>query len=507
MGEKPSYLANYRYSFTGILAALGADFGDDQIAFQDLSVHISLPTAKAGRFSVFGVGGINSTRSYALGDSAQVAEDKQRFDIEFLSKMGAAGITHVLPVGKKSVWRTVGVLSALDHHRTSNPVWMLPGVEGWSEDLFVERKIALSSIFTTKISARNRLRAGIQASREFSDFTSYFTSHSVLYSTTGTVAGWLLQPFVDWHAHLSQKFEISAGFQVSHFTYSPIDIVPEPRLALSFMPDARRRISLSYGLLSQTNIPQLYFSPTPIKEGLGLIKSHHLVAGYRQELAPSLLLNAELYYQHLFNVPVAENPGSTFSVLNLTEAYRLWDYVIQETGTGRNFGLDLSLQKFILDRYYFIAGGSLYRSLYTADDGVERPTRFDGRYLLNLTGGREFSKQKNNKVVVRGVNAHFLWMGGFRTAPIDVAKTISRGYTVYDESDGFPLKQKDYIRLDLRFYQKWNRAGRNTILSIDIQNVLNRKNAGFAYYDFVKDAVVEKRQLGLLPILSWRMEF
>ena len=505
--ERASYLANYRYSFTGILAALGADFGDDQIAFQDLSVHISLPTAKAGRFSVFGVGGINSTRSYALEDSTQVAEDKQRFDIGFLSKMGAAGVTHVLPIGKKSVLRTVGVLSALDHHRTSNPVWEISGTEGWSEDLFVERKMALSSIFTTKISARHRLRVGIQASREFADFTSYYTSHFGLFSSTGKVAGWLFQPFADWHAHFSQKLELSAGLHLTHFTYSPTDISPEPRIALGFSPDARKRISLSYGLLSQTNIPQLYFSPTPIKEGLGLIKSHHLVLGYRQELAPSLILNAELYYQRLFDVPVAENPGSTFSVLNLTEAYRLWNFVIQETGAGRNFGLDLSVQKFLLDRYYFIAGGSLYRSLYTADDGIERSTRFDGRYLLNLTGGREFSKQKKNKVVVRGVNAHFLWLGGFRAAPVDLAKTLDRGYTVYDESDGFPLKQEDYIRLDLRFYQKWNRAGRNSTLSIDIQNVLNRKNAGFAYYDFVKDEVVDKRQLGLLPILSWRVEF
>ncbi|MBK8492882.1 MAG: TonB-dependent receptor [Saprospirales bacterium] len=505
--DKASYMANYRYSFTGLLAALGADFGDDQIAFQDLSVHISLPTAKAGRFSVFGVGGINSTRSYSLADQADVTEDKQRFDIEFLSKMGAAGLTHVLPMGKKSVWRSVGIVSALDHHRTSNPVWDLPDVAGWSEDLFTERKIALSSIFTTKLNARNRLRAGVQASQEFADFTSYFTSNVGLITWTGTVRGWLLQPFVDWHTHLSSKLELTTGLQVTHFTYSPTDISPEPRLALSFSPNTRNRISLSYSLLSQTHIPQLYDAPTPIKEGLGLMKSHHLVAAYRQELAPMLILTAELYYQHLFNVPVAENPGSTFSVLNLTEAYRLGNYVIQETGTGRNFGLDLSLQKFILDRYYFIAAGSLYRSLYTANDGVERPTRFDGRYLLNLTGGREFSKQKKEKVVIRGINAHFLWMGGFRAAPVDVAGSLDRGYTLYDESDGFPLVQADYLRLDLRFYLKWNRAGRNSTLSLDIQNVLNRKNVGFDYYDFVKNEVVTKRQLGLLPIVSWRVEF
>ncbi|MBK9014149.1 MAG: hypothetical protein IPM82_08665, partial [Saprospiraceae bacterium] len=60
---------------------------------------------------------------------------------------------------------------------------------------------------------------------------------------------------------------------------------------------------------------------------------------------------------------------------------------------------------------------------------------------------------------------------------------------------------------DLRLYKKWNKTGKNSMLSLDIQNITSRKNAQYHYYDSVQDKVLLKRQLGLIPILTWRGEF
>jgi hypothetical protein len=505
IAKEASYMANYRYSFTGLLSALGLDFGGEAIAFQDLSVHFSLPTQKAGQFSLFGMGGKNSTIFRAPENQNEILEDKQRFDIDFLSQMGAGGLTHVIPVGKNSVLRSVAVLSALEHDRTADLVWMVPEKQDWDGDLYRESKLALSSIFSSKISPRHRLRAGVQASREHASL-DYFgrVRYNFVNSGEGYFRGWLLQPFADWQATLAKGLDMTAGLQVSHLTYFSGETLPESRLALSYSPGKRTRLSVSYALLSQIAMPQVYFASAYAP---GLTRSHHFGAAYRRELRPSLVFQAEAYYQQLLNVPVDTLPGSAFSALNATEVIRVWDYRFADTGSGRNYGLDLSLQQFILDKYYFIAAASLYRSLYTASDGRERPTRFDGRYLLNLTGGREFTKQKAKKVVVRGINAHLLWMGGYRGAPVDVARSVAMGYTVYDESNGYPIRQEDYFRIDLRFYQKWNRAGRNSTLSVDLQNVTGRENFAFEYYDFVQQKVQVKRQLGLIPIASWRLEF
>jgi hypothetical protein len=54
---------------------------------------------------------------------------------------------------------------------------------------------------------------------------------------------------------------------------------------------------------------------------------------------------------------------------------------------------------------------------------------------------------------------------------------------------------------------KWNKTGRNSMLFLDIQNVTSRKNPQYNYYDSVQGRVLTKEQLGLIPILSWRVEF
>ncbi|NJN33705.1 MAG: hypothetical protein HC817_05055 [Saprospiraceae bacterium] len=51
--SKASYLVNARYSFTGLLGAMGIDFGGEVIDFQDFSVHLNFPTKRAGDFFFF----------------------------------------------------------------------------------------------------------------------------------------------------------------------------------------------------------------------------------------------------------------------------------------------------------------------------------------------------------------------------------------------------------------------------------------------------------------------
>lgn len=501
--ETPSYLVNYRYSFTGLLSALGADFGDEATAFQDLSFHVALPSQKTGRFSVFGLGGKSSNVFTSPEDTTSIREDKQRFNIDFKSKMGAVGLTHLLPLGKNSVLRSVVAVSALDHERKADLVWRVPAPVRWAEDGQTESRTALSSVFSTKINARNRFRMGLQASQESLDLRSFFN----MTAFSAKVNGLLLQPFADWQTQISPKLNLTLGLRLSYFTGGSDEVVPEPRMVFSYSPDARRRWSLAYNLLSQLQYPELYAAENQGGRVSGFIKSHHLVAGFRQIWNKSLIFNVEIYYQHLFDVLISDDPALPVSTLNLIENFQLSGYKLIDEGKGRNHGLDLSLQKFILEKYYFIIASSFYRSLYTGTDGVERSSRFDGRYMLNLTGGREFFKIKAEKTLIRGLNAHFFWSGGFRVSPVDVQQSMNQGRTVYDELQPFSQKLEDYFRLDLRFYLKWNKTGRNSTLSIDIQNITNRKNIQYYYYDSLKAEVVSKTQLGLIPILSWRVEF
>jgi hypothetical protein len=514
-GEKASFLANYRYSFTGLLTALGADFGDEETAFQDVSFHVSLPSKKAGDFSVFGLYGNSSTVFGPPQDSALITEEKERFDIDFQSFMWAVGATHQLPVGKNAIWKTALAISALQHERTADLVEKQVQPLPWERDVLEESKMAFSSIFSQKINKHSRWDLGLQASYEDALFNSFFSTASAVFRDSGNVDGWLLQPFLDGHFSLLPKLNLTLGLHFSHFSFSKNSYSWEPRAALVFSPNNGQRISLAYGLHSQMQMPQLY----AYEAGLGFTKSHHLVAGFRQVLHNSLVFNGEIYFQSLFDVPVSMPPGSAFSALNLTDFSLAYlsnssDALmpLAQAGKGRNYGLDLSLQKFFSGRYYFLFSTSLYRSEFADADGQWHSTRFDGRYIFNLTGGREFVKQKTTKkglekVVVKGLNARAVWYGGFRETPIDLAASEALGRTVYLADGIFSQKQEDYYRIDLRLYIKWDVTGRNSTLSLDLQNVTSHKNAQYSYYDTVQDKVLVKRQLGLIPILSWRIEF
>jgi len=64
-----------------------------------------------------------------------------------------------------------------------------------------------------------------------------------------------------------------------------------------------------------------------------------------------------------------------------------------------------------------------------------------------------------------------------------------------------------FFRVDLRWYVKRNKPGKVSTFSIDIQNLTNAQNVAFSYYDVLQGTLVEKYQLGIIPLLSWRLEF
>jgi len=59
-------------------------------------------------------------------------------------------------------------------------------------------------------------------------------------------------------------------------------------------------------------------------------------------------------------------------------------------GTGENYGLEFTLERFFSKGYYVLGTASLFQSTYKGSDGIERSTAFNGQYVLNLLGGKEF---------------------------------------------------------------------------------------------------------------------
>jgi outer membrane receptor protein involved in Fe transport len=227
------------------------------------------------------------------------------------------------------------------------------------------------------------------------------------------------------------------------------------------------------------------------------------VISHQYRLGRNLRLKTEAYYQHLFNVPVSTYDTSSFSVLNVENDY-VTDPLINK-GKGKNYGIEISLEKYLSNNFYYTLSNSLYQSKYTAADGKERNTRFNGNYIVSFLAGKDFLSV--NKLRTIGINIKTIYAGGYRTTPIDRERSMQEGYTIFKEEDAYSLQNPAYFRTDLRLSIKWNRRKATSTLSLDIQNLTNRLNIYNQSFDEEKGSIITNYQAGLIPILNYKIEF
>lgn len=513
-----SFLVNYRYSTVGLLTkGLGVDFGGEEISFQDLAFNIELPTEKAGTFSIWGMGGLSSNIFTGPREDSLIEEPKDRFDIAFRSRMGAVGVTHQLSIGDRSMWRTSVAFSGIDSDRSGELIDMQGiGTEEVEYDGLLQSRLSLHTSLASQLNSRTSLTAGTYVSRRYTQAESRFTplgggEETQLTFTDG--ADVLIQPYAQIRVQAAAGLDIQAGLHSMIFTLNESRTL-EPRLSIGWQAAPRHSLRLAYGLHSQVQLPTVYHTRFTRADGsnftpnrdLGLTQAHHLVLNYSFLPAPDWQVRLEPYYQRLFNVPVSLTPGSTFSTLNLLEA-TVSDSLSNE-GTGENLGVDLAIEKFLSHNYYLLLAGTVYQSRYTALDGVERDTRFNGRYAMSLSGGKEFLRQTRKKTQKAiGVNLRVVYQGGFRTMPIDLDASRLAQRTVFDLSQGFTEQNNAYFRTDLRLVFRHDRPKYTRTFSFDLQNLTNTRNVAFQTYDPILDEIVPRLQLGLIPLISYRIEF
>lgn len=507
-----SYLVNYRYSTLGILQKLGVKITSGVTLFQDFSFNVQLPQSKLGTFSFFGFGGISNQYQNAVKDSTQWKSDDDRHNFIFGSNTGAAGMTHTINRGKNTSIRNVLLYSGNsitdigEYYTTDYQTTHLH----WKNGL-LNTKLALHTSVNQKISERVHLRTGIILNH---------WNYRALNKEKDTMN--VLRTFVDdrgqtdygqlyaqFKMRMSNRLNLYAGFHSMYLMLNKSKSF-EPRVSVKYDINKKRTISFAYGLHSQLQLPGIYFSEvtdangvkTLANQSLGFNKSHHFVASFEQMLAAGMRFKVETYYQHLYNIPSGTN-GSTTSVLNL--AFGSISQKLSQDGKGRNYGVEMTLEKNLSRGVYFLISGSLYDSKYTTGNGVWYDTRFNSRHSLSITGGKEIKLKGDKKLL--GLNFKTLWYGGFRMTPIDLEKSRLYNTPVYDETRTNSIQLPSYFRADIKISYRINHSKYSSIWSLDLQNASNRKNVGGTYYDVQKEEIKTWYMTPLLPILSYKIEF
>ncbi|MGZ8544217.1 MAG: TonB-dependent receptor domain-containing protein, partial [Flavisolibacter sp.] len=319
-----------------------------------------------------------------------------------------------------------------------------------------------------------------------------------------------VQAFAQWQFRPTDQVTINAGGHYMQLLYNNTSSI-EPRASVKWQVNRKNSIALGYGNHSQLQALGVYFAQAYDQSGqvyqpnrnLDLTKAHHYIFSWQHTLARDLALKAEVYYQQLYNVPVSIYDSSSFSVLNIENDY-VTDPLTNE-GKGRNYGIELSLEKYLSKGLYYTASTSVYQSKYTAKDGVERNTRFNGNYTATLIAGKEFLSADNLRTF--GINIKTIYAGGMRTTPIDLERSIQEDRPVFQQEKAFSLQNPSYFRTDLRLSLRWNRKHLTSTLSLDIQNISNRLNVYGQWFDSEQNKVVTTYQIGLIPVLNYKVEF
>ena len=501
--QASSFLVNYRYSTLGLLSQLGVDLGDEAISFQDIAFHVNLPTKKLGDFSLFGLMGTSKNEFMAKKDSLGFAFAKDRYDIAFKNEMMAVGLKHKFNFKGKNRINTAVAFSGLKNQRKAERYNdQLTTIESTDLDRLEKFRVSFQSTYDLWIDPSSLLSFGVNVNHTDTEMERI---ENDLNQVKGNGEGWLTRTFVNFRKQYRQ-LSFNLGLHHMFFTFNKSQSI-EPRLSLQYRLKSNQEIRFAYSLHSQLQIPQLYFTfqdmENPNKD-LGLSKSHHLGLSWVNYFKSDYKLSVETYYQHLYDIPVDKASETSFSTLNLVDEFV--GQALDNKGTGTNYGLEVSLEKFFNKNYYFLINGALFESNYKGSDGIERAARFNGKYILNATGGKEFSWTKKSKKLILGVNLRISYLGGFREREIDVAGSILEYETVY-LSSVFTKEQPQFFKTDFRIYYKRNKKRFNSTLSLDIQNITNAKNEAFNYFDVEQGEVVTKFQLGLIPILNYRIEF
>lgn len=529
--SQATFLFNYRYSTLGFFKLIGANFGTGTAVpeYQDLSFKIDVPTKKYGTFRIFGLGGISSidlkgtpadTLSASSNRKSLYGTDNQ--NIYNRVRTGIIGFSHTYFINSRSFIRTA---LAASHQQQKADIDTIGNYRDsvyheattrFQKVILRQNKYSAHILYSNKLSAKNTVVAGIIANVfdvKFSDSISLFNRYVPLKSGQGFSA--LLEGYVTWQHKFGERVVLNTGVHMQYFTLSN-SAMPEPRIGARYQINERQFISLGYGLHNQIQpLPTYYNYVTggtggATNLGMGFTRSNHVVLGYDLVFKKDFHLKTEVYFQYLDNVPV-ERFASSFSMLNAGAEFSTPNNAnLVNRGVGRNYGLELTMEKFFSKGYYFLVTGSLFQSEYRGSDNVWRNTAFNGHYVVNGLGGYEYKfGGKKNKVKRHAIalDGKVTVAGGRYYTNIDTLQSRLNHDLVYDNNNAFSQQYPVYFRLDLKLTYRISLRKVTHEFSFDVQNVTNQKNVFLKTYDIRNNTLATVYQQGLFMLPQYRILF
>ncbi|MCR5579740.1 MAG: carboxypeptidase-like regulatory domain-containing protein [Prevotella sp.] len=508
---KASYLVNYRYSFLEIAKKLHAiNMENETLDYQDLSFKLNMPTKKAGTFAVWFTGLIDNYENKV----PEVSEWETLWDMNdswSRQRNCAVGLNHSYrfrsggslhsSVAFTGSYRKLGVN---DYDTKMN---MMPEMAGRNS----QWNVIISTQHQHKFSSRYTMQNGFEHQHlDFHTWMDYIHETGGplyrVYDSEGNTG--LTRLYTNHKVALSSRLSTVAGVNVMWFNLNNQWLV-EPRISLQYKTSPSSTLSVAYAMNSRKETTDTYFVLMDGKypnEDLGLTRSHHISASFAQRLGENAMLKIEPYWQWLFDVPVEQ--GTTYSILNHRKFFQ--DRALVNEGAGRNYGVDLTLERYLKDGLYGMITATLFKSEYRDAQGQWHHSRHDHRYITNILGGKEWMIGKARKNVF-GINGRLTMMGGDRYTPIPEGitfeKVMKRPDKSIPEDEGMdPFTKQKGMNIGYAFSVKYTINKRHTSHHF-ILEYLQMKTFQGQTFDLRTHEIVDKFTSLTFPNIAYRVEF
>ena len=503
-----SYMVNGRYSFLEALYKMGfkiAGVGKAVPEYQDVTAKVNVPL-KRGNLSFIALwGGSHIHMTPDMSDNAKWQAGDKGEDTDETNRQYFTGINYTLRTGQRTrienrlSWQYSGVDILLRQLRYPDAA-----ANDYYDGTTAEGRITCAPSVHHRFNSRNFLAGGLGIDVFTTDLNEAFYGNGAeeIYRD-GSYRSVLLKAHLQWQHRFSDALSFTPGVYAHYYALNG-DVSAEPRVGLKWAVGERSSLSLGAGLHSQMQPRQVYFyrrnGELPNKN-LRFSKSWQVALGYDIKPADNLRLKVETYYQHLFDVPVMPDTPEE-SILNLGDGYyNHREGVFTNRGTGENYGVELTVEKFFASSYYFLVTASLYDAKYTGYDGVKRHAKFAGNYALTTLGGYEWKIAAS----LLSVNFKVTGMGNKRILPVSAEHAGAT--SVYDYSAAYRDRLPAYFRCDLNINMKQNFQRCAFEWFFEVTNLTNRKNIWMQKYNTTRKEYDNTYQTGFTPMGGFRLYF
>ncbi len=494
-----SYIFNYRYSTTGLMNKVSPAGDLEQVMdYQDLNFKLNFPTAKAGVFSLWGTAlidkikpEIESPEEWEYTDDAKDSRMKQT--------SAAAGLSHRYFFGNNAVLKTT---LATTYSKTD--AWESIYDFNMDSSPYLDFKsqytnLVLTSSFNKKYSSKHTNKTGFTVTHMNYDMdfdlaplcTEPLDRISEGKGNTDLISAYSSSLF-NFNDRLSATLGINGQFLTLNNRWTI-----EPRASIKWQASAKSSFGLAYGLHSRMEKMDVYFVKTQatgdelVNKDLDFTKTHHVSLSYNYKIADDMNLRIEPYFQYLYDVPVVAD--NSYSILNRSTFYV--EDALVNTGNGRNYGIDVTFEKYMTKGLYYMITASVFDSKYRGGDGVWHNTKFNRNYVLNGLIGKEWMIGRNKQDVL-SVNLKLTLQGGDRYSPVDEQATLAHPdkKTQYDETKAY---SKQLSPMFLANYTVSYRINRNKVsheFAVKGMNATGYEEY-FGHEYNLKTGVIEPRRL------------